>query len=84
MVQWLNEKQMQMLLWIAPFFQGKMEQEALAKGYNLAGQPPQPNNYPMVDMTNPAAKAYWQEGLAKLLKLGVAAYKLDRGRREHP
>jgi alpha-D-xyloside xylohydrolase len=79
MVRWLNEQQMQMLLWIAPFYQGKMEQEALAKNYNLAGQQRQPNNYPMVDMTNPAAKSYWQEGLSKLLKLGVAAYKLDRG-----
>jgi len=84
MVRWLNENRMQMLLWIAPFFQGKMEEEALAKGYNLAGQPPQRNNYPMVDMTNPAAKAYWQEGLAKLLKLGVAAYKLDRGEENIP
>jgi alpha-glucosidase (family GH31 glycosyl hydrolase) len=84
MVRWLNGQGMQMLLWIAPFFQGKMEQEALAKGYNLAGQPPQPNNYPMVDMTNPAAKAYWQEGVAKLLKLGVAAFKLDRGEENIP
>jgi alpha-glucosidase (family GH31 glycosyl hydrolase) len=84
MVQWLNGQGMQMLLWIAPFFQGKMEQEALAKGYNLVGQPPQPNNYPMVDMTNPAAKAYWQEGVAKLLGLGVAAFKLDRGEENIP
>jgi alpha-glucosidase (family GH31 glycosyl hydrolase) len=84
MVRWLNEQQMQMLLWIAPFYQGKMEEEALAKGYNLAGQPPQRNNYPMVDMTNPAAKSFWQEGLAKLLKLGVAAYKLDRGEENIP
>ncbi len=84
MVRWLNGQRMQMLLWIAPFYQGKMEQEALAKGYNLAGQLPQPNNYPMVDMTNPAARTYWQEGLAKLLKLGVAAYKLDRGEENIP
>jgi len=79
MVRWLNNRQMQMLLWIAPFFQGKMETEALAKAYNLAGQPRQPNNYPMVDFTNPEAKNYWQQGVAKLLKLGVAAFKLDRG-----
>jgi alpha-glucosidase (family GH31 glycosyl hydrolase) len=84
MVKWLNERQMQMMLWIAPFFQGKMEQEALAKGYNLAGQAPLPNNYPMVDMTNPAARAYWQEGVAKLLKLGVAVFKLDRGEENIP
>jgi alpha-D-xyloside xylohydrolase len=84
MVTWLNENQVRMMLWIAPFFQGAMEKEALAKGFNLAGQPPQPNNYPMVDLTNPAAKAYWQEGVAKLLKLGVAAFKLDRGEENIP
>jgi len=79
MVRWLNDRQMRMLLWIAPFFQGKMEEEALAQGYTLAGQQPQPNNYPMVDLTNPEAKAYWQAGVEKLLNLGVAAFKLDRG-----
>jgi alpha-D-xyloside xylohydrolase len=84
MVRWLNKEQMQMLLWIAPFFQGKMETEALDKAYNLAGQPRQPNNYPMVDFTNPEAKNYWQQGVAKLLKLGVAAFKLDRGEENIP
>lgn len=79
MVRWLNKQQMQMLLWIAPFFQGKMETEALDKGYTIAAQQPQPNNYPMVDLTNPDAKSYWQRGVEKLLKMGVAAFKLDRG-----
>ena len=79
MVRWLGSRDMRMLLWIAPFFQGKMEKEALARGYTLAGQKPQRNNYPMVDFTNPEAKAYWQRGVGKLLDLGVAAFKLDRG-----
>jgi len=86
MVKWLNGTNQQMLLWIAPFFQGEMEKEALAKGYTLAGQvrPINGNNYPMVDLSNPAAKAYWQAGVAKLLKLGVAAFKLDRGEEDIP
>lgn len=84
MVRWLNKEGMRMLLWIAPFFQGKMETEALARNYNLAGQRPQPNNYPAVDFTNPEAKAYWQQGVSKLLKLGVAAFKLDRGEEGMP
>jgi len=63
-----------------------MEKEALAKGYALAGQrrPINGNNYPLVDLSNPAAKAYWQDGVAKLLKLGVAAFKLDRGEEDIP
>lgn len=86
MVTWLNQNRMQMLLWIAPFYQGKMMDEALAKGYNLAGQqrPRNGNNYPMVDLTNPQARKYWQDGIGKLLKLGVAAFKLDRGEEDIP
>ena len=86
MVKWLEGLNSQTLLWIAPFFQGQMEKQALAKGYALAGQrrPANGNNYPMVDLSNPAAKAYWQDGVAKLLKLGVAAFKLDRGEEDIP
>jgi alpha-glucosidase (family GH31 glycosyl hydrolase) len=85
-VRWLNEQQAQMVLWIAPFLQGKMMEEALAKGWTLAGQirPRSGQNYPMVDMTNPAARAYWQEGVAKLLRLGVAGFKMDRGEENIP
>jgi alpha-D-xyloside xylohydrolase len=84
MVKWLNQQGTQMVLWIGPFFQGQMEKEALAKGYNLAAQRPQRNNYPLCDFTNPQAKAYWQQGFAKLLKLGVAGYKLDRSEENIP
>jgi alpha-D-xyloside xylohydrolase len=86
MVKWLEGQQTKTVLWIAPFFQGKMAEEAHAKGYTLAGQkrPANGNNYPMVDLTNPAAKQYWQDGIAKLLKLGVAGFKLDRAEEDIP
>ena len=83
-VKWLNGQQTQMMLWIASFFQGQMEKEAQAKGYTLAGQQPSIQNYPLVDLSNPAAKAYWQSGIEKLLKLGVAGFKLDRGEEQIP
>ena len=86
MVKWLNGQDTQMLLWIAPFFQGQMEKEATARGYTLAGQkrPANGNNFPMVDLSNPAAREFWKNGVAKLLKLGVAAFKLDRGEENIP
>jgi alpha-glucosidase (family GH31 glycosyl hydrolase) len=86
MVKWLEGQETRTVLWIAPFFQGQMAKEAHAKGYTLAGQvrPLTGNNYPMVDLTNPAAKAYWQDGIAKLLKLGVAGFKLDRAEEDIP
>ncbi len=85
-VKWLNEQQAQMVLWIAPFFQGKMQEEAMAKGWTLAGQKPTRTgqNYPLVDLTNPAARTYWQEGVAKLLQLGVAGFKMDRAEEDIP
>lgn len=84
MVKWLNGQGTQMMLWIAPFFQGQMEKDAIARGYTLAGQPPQPNNYPLADFTNPDARVFWQAGFSKLLKLGVAGFKLDRGEENIP
>ena len=86
MVKWLEGNGTKTVLWIAPFFQGEMAKEAHAKGYTLAGQvrPANGNNFPMVDLTNPAAKAYWQNGVAKLLKLGVAGFKLDRAEEDIP
>lgn len=84
MVQWFAHNNAHVMLWIGPFYQGKMEQEALAKGYNLPGQRPMRNNYPLVDFTNPAAKQYWQDGVAKLLKRGVAGFKLDRSEEDIP
>ncbi len=83
-VKYLNRHNAQMVLWIGPFFQGQMETNALKLGYNLAGQPRQPNNYPMVDLSNPKAKAYWQDGVAKLLQKGVGGFKLDRSEENIP
>jgi len=86
MVKWLNSHGEKTVLWIAPFYQGKMEKEALAKKWNLTGQvrPDNGNNYPMVDLSNPDARAYWQAGIEKLLKRGVAGFKLDRGEENIP
>jgi alpha-D-xyloside xylohydrolase len=85
-VKWLNQQGVQMMLWIGPFFQGQMATNALERGWTLAsaGQKPGRENYPLVDFTNPDAKKYWQDGVAKLLKLGVAGFKLDRAEEQIP
>lgn len=83
-VQWLKDHNVRMVLWIASFFQGQMEKVAHEKGYTLAGQKPSIQNYPLVDFSNPEAKAYWQSGIEKLLRLGVAGFKLDRGEEQIP
>lgn len=86
MIQWLGSMETKLVLWIGPFFQGQMATNALERGWTLAGQvrPKNGNNYPMVDFSNPEAKAYWQSGVEKLLKLGVAGFKLDRAEENIP
>jgi alpha-glucosidase (family GH31 glycosyl hydrolase) len=83
-IQWVNQRHIQMLMWIGPFFQGNMAKEAAAKGYTLPDQKPSRNNYPLADLSNPAARTYWEDGVAKLLKLGVAGFKLDRSEEDIP
>src|SRR5215467_11870974 len=83
-IQWVNQRHIQMLMWIGPFCQGNMAKEAAAKGYTLPDQKPSRNNYPLADLTNPAARKYWQDGVAKLLKIGVAGFKLDRSEEDIP
>jgi alpha-glucosidase (family GH31 glycosyl hydrolase) len=85
MVDWLDSQGTRTMLWIGPFFQGRMAREALAKGYQVPGHTwPNFNNYPLADFTNPDARAYWQTGFSKLLKLGVSAFKLDRADEDFP
>lgn len=86
MIEWLGSMDTKLVLWIGPFFQGQMATNALERGWTLAGQvrPKNGNNYPMVDFSNPEAKTYWQSGVEKLLKLGVAGFKLDRAEEDIP
>ena len=83
-IKWLSQQGAQMFLWIGPYFQGHMADEALAKHYNMAGQVPARNNYPLADFTNPEAKKFWEDGVAKVLKLGVVGFKMDRSEENIP
>ena len=64
MIEWLGSMETKMVLWIGPFYQGQMATNA----WSVAGISPgrcawkNGNNYPMVDFSNPEAKAYWQSG----------------------
>ena len=86
MVRWLDANGTRTMLWIAPFLQGRMAAEGQARGLTLPGQsrPLNGNNYPLVDLTNPAGRKFWQDGFAKLLRLGVAGFKLDRSEEDIP
>ncbi|HWV56927.1 MAG TPA: TIM-barrel domain-containing protein, partial [Longimicrobiales bacterium] len=84
MVQWLREQDVRTLLWIGPFVKGQMQEEIIARGYGLPGNPPAQQNYPLIDFSNPDAKAYWQTGIEKLINMGVVGFKLDRAEENIP
>lgn len=76
-------------LWINPYFSedSPAYQEALARGFLVRGPGGRPARLEMdlaagiVDFTNPAAKAWWQQKLLDLLRKGAATFKVDFGDR---
>ncbi len=79
MVKWLNGKNIQMMLWIGPFVMGDMASVADERGYGLVSKEWKNSRQVLMDFSNKEACKWWAEnGPAKLAKMGVKGYKLDR------
>ena len=77
MINWLKKRDIPLLLWIAPWVSGNMAKVALDKGYNIKID--EQGDRVLIDFTNPEAREWWQtEGIAKVLKMGIKGFKLDR------
>ncbi len=79
MIGWLNQKEVELMLWIGPFVMGEMADVAEGHGYDLVSAEWKDSRQVLMDFTNEEACQWWAEnGPAKLAKMGVKGYKLDR------
>ncbi|MGK9477824.1 TIM-barrel domain-containing protein [Melioribacter sp. OK-6-Me] len=79
MIKWLDSKNIKTMLWIGPFVMGKMADTAAAKGYELKSRIWKNSRQALIDFTNKEACKWWGEnGPAKLAKIGIKGFKLDR------
>ncbi|HPR32705.1 MAG TPA: glycoside hydrolase family 31 protein [Prolixibacteraceae bacterium] len=79
MLQWMNRKDMELMLWIGPFVMGEMARTALENNYHMVSKNHISRNQVLMDFTNPEASRWWGEnGPGKLARMGVKGFKLDR------
>jgi alpha-D-xyloside xylohydrolase len=79
MIKWLNEKDIKLMIWIAPFVMGNMADYAEESGYYLQSRGWRNARQVLMDFSNPEAVKWWGEnGPGKLARMGIKGYKLDR------
>jgi alpha-D-xyloside xylohydrolase len=73
MIRDLNERGMNLLLWIANRCSNQLFQEGSTKGYLF------PFSWPAADVQRPEVYSWFKEKLSIYVKQGIKGYKIDRG-----
>ena len=79
MIKWLNSKNQELMIWIGPWVMGDMADYAEKNNYSLTSKVWIDSNQVLMDFSHPDAVKWWGEkGPAKLAKMGIKGFKLDR------
>lgn len=79
MIRWLNSKDLELMMWIAPFVMGDMADYAEEQGYDLISRQWRGARQVLMDFTNEEGVKWWGEnGPGKLARMGIKGFKLDR------
>ena len=79
MIRWLNGRDIELMMWIAPFVMGEMADVAEQRGYFLKSHVWRGARQVLMDFTNPEAVSWWGEnGPGKLARMGIKGFKMDR------
>lgn len=79
MITWLNNRDIELMMWIGPFVMGEMADYAVNHNYHLSSKDYKKARQVLMDFTNEEGCKWWGEnGPAKLARMGVKGYKLDR------
>lgn len=88
LIREVHEQGVRFMVWLSPFVNGPLLEEAAGKGWMVTGTRPDGNDAtyypergidPHLDFTHPDAVAWWQDGLRRLIRRGVDGVKVDRG-----
>lgn len=79
MIGWLNRNGIELMMWIGPFVMGDQADYAEEHGYYLESNIWRDSRQVLMDFTNPEAAEWWGEnGPAKLARMGIKGFKMDR------
>jgi len=84
MVAWLEDRDVETLLWLGPWVMDGQRDRAMAEGFHVPLTLPYLPHAALIDFTDPDALAWWIDEVRPLLDTGISGFKLDRGEEKPP
>jgi len=84
MIEWLRDRDIQALLWIAPWVMDGERSEAIERSFHVPVSRLYLPNAILIDFTNADAVEWWAERFRPFIETGIAGFELERGEEKPP